>query len=335
MAQPQAHRQPPALVLGAVIAVAVVLFQALLVPLFVAPVAEPEPHDLPVIVAGPAPAASAFADRLTSARPGAFEITTVADAAAADEALRDREAYAAFVVGADGVALHTASGASPTVASLLTQATQQFSGGQPVQVTDVVPTDTNDPRGAGFSSGFLPLAMTSLAIGAVLALVLRKRGPRLLGLATYATLAGLVAAAVLQYWLGVIPGDYLMNAAAIGLFALAAAATVAGLGSLLGRAGVMLGALLVFLVANPLSAVGSAPELLPEPWGAVGQLLPVGAGATLLRSTAYFDGAGGGTAALILAAYALVGLALVAIRRGTRPERPTRASAPEAELVAA
>ncbi|MCW6009083.1 hypothetical protein K1W54_31745 [Micromonospora sp. CPCC 205371] len=335
MAQPQAHRQPPAVVLGVVIAVAVVLLQALLVPLFVAPVAEPEPHDLPVIVAGPAPAASAFAGQLTSARPGAFEITTVPDAATADAALRDREAYAAFVVGPEGVALHTASGASPTVASLLTQATQQLGGGQPVPVTDVVPTDTNDPRGAGFSSGFLPLAMTSLAIGAVLALVLRRRGPRLLGLATYATLAGLVAAAVLQYWLGVIPGDYLMNAAAIGLFALAAAATVAGLGSLLGRAGVMLGALVVFLIANPLSAVGSAPELLPEPWGAVGQWLPVGAGATLLRSTAYFDGAGGGTAALILAGYALVGLALVAIRRAPRGEQPAAASAPATELVAA
>jgi hypothetical protein len=335
MAQPQAHRQPPALVLGVVIAVAVVLLQALLVPLFVAPVAEPEPHDLPVIVAGPAPAASAFADQLTSARPGAFEITTVPDAATADAALRDRKAYAAFVVGADGVALHTASGASPTVASLLTQASQQMSGGQPVPVTDVVPTDSGDPRGAGFSSGFLPLAMTSLAMGALLTLVLRRRGPRLLGLAAYATLAGLVATAVLQYWLGVIPGDYLMNAGAISLFTLAAAATVAGLGALLGRAGVMLGALVVFLVANPLSAVGSAPELLPEPWGVVGQWLPVGAGATLLRSTAYFDGAGGGTAALILAGYALVGLALVAFRRAARPEQPAPASAPEAELVAA
>jgi hypothetical protein len=335
MAQPQAHRQPPALVLGVVIATAVVLFQALLVPLFVAPVAEPEPHDLPVVVAGPAPAAAAFAERLTTARAGAFEITTLPDAAAADAALRDREAYAAFVVGADGVALHTASGAGPTVASLLTQAAQQFGGNRPVPVTDVVPTDADDPRGAGFSAGFLPLAMTSLAAGAVLALVLRRRGPRLVGLAAYATLAGLAAAAVLQYWLGVIPGDYLLNAAAIGLFTLAAAATVAGFGAVLGRPGLLLGALVVFLVANPLSAVGSAPELLPEPWGAVGQWLPVGAGATLLRSAAYFDGAGGGMAALVLAGYAVVGLALVVAGRTARREQPASASTAEAELVTA
>jgi hypothetical protein len=82
------------------------------------------------------------------------------------------------------------------------------------------------------------------------------------------------------------------NAAAIGLFALAASAAVAGLGSVLGYPGIGLGALLVFLVGNPLSAVSSAPELLPEPWGQVGQWLPVGAGGAALRSAAYFDWAG-------------------------------------------
>ncbi|GAA4695087.1 hypothetical protein [Phytohabitans rumicis] len=323
MAQPQTRRQPPALAVAALIALAVVAFQALLVPLFAAPAANLEPRDLPVIVAGPAPAADGLAANLERARPGAFDISTEPDAASADAALRDHEAYAAFVVGADGVTLHTASGASPTVATLLTQATQQLSGGQQVRVVDVVPTDVDDPRGAGFAAGFLPLAMTALAAGALAALVLRSRGQRLLALGTFATLAGLVVSAVLQFWLGILPDNYLLNAAAMSLFALAASATVAGLGSALGKAGVGLGALVVFLVSNPLSAVSAAPELLPEPWGAVGQWLPVGAGSTLLRSTAYFDGAGGGMALWVLAGYAVVGLALVALSRTGRPERVT------------
>ncbi|PSK63153.1 hypothetical protein B0E53_04931 [Micromonospora sp. MH33] len=88
---------------------------------------------------------------------------------------------------------------------------------------------------------------------------------------------------------------------------------MAGLGALFGRAGLGLGALLVFLVGNPLSAVGAAPELLPQPWGAVGQFLPVGAGGTLLRSAAFFDGAGAGRSLAVLAGYALVGLALVLV----------------------
>ncbi|WP_433326244.1 hypothetical protein [Spirillospora sp. CA-294931] len=44
------------------------------------------------------------------------------------------------------------------------------------------------------------------------------------------------------------------------------------------------------LIANPLSAATSAPELLPQPWGALGQALPPrGAMVSLLRSVAYFD----------------------------------------------
>jgi hypothetical protein len=303
------------LLLAALIAVGVVLVQALLVPLFAGPAANLAPRDLPVVVAGPAPAADAVAERLRGEHPGAFAVTTVADGATADEALRDRAAYAAFVVGPDGVALRTASGASPAVAALLTQAAGQLGGDRSVPVEDVVPGDPDDPRGGGFAAGFLPLVMTALLAGAALALAARGRWARLTGLVTFAALAGLSGIAVLQGWLGVLSGNYLANAATIGLFSLAGAATVTGLAAVLGRPGLALGALLVFLIGNPLSAAAAAPELLPQPWGEVGQWLPAGAGVTLLRSTAFFDGAGGGAALAVLAGYAVVGLLLVLVGR--------------------
>jgi hypothetical protein len=321
-----AHRQPPALVRATLIAAAVVAVQALLVGLFAWPAANTEPRDLPVVVAGPAPAAEQLAGRLRTERPGAFDITTVSDAAGADEALRNREAYAAFVIGGDEVALHTASAASPTVATLLTQAAGQL-GGQQVRVTDVVPSDVDDPRGGGFAAGFLPLAITSLALGAALAVVIAGRRGRLFGVVGYAVLAGLVGSLVLQQWLGVLPDHYLANATAIGLFALAASATVAGLGSALGYPGIGLGALLVFLVANPLSAVNAAPELLPQPWGEVGQWLPVGAGGTALRSAAYFDWAGAARSISVLVGYAVLGLALVIAGRSGLGRSPAGAVA--------
>src|SRR5262245_25140888 len=81
----------------------------LLVSWFAWPAREIEPRDLPVVVAGPQPAAAGFATQLANARPGAFKVTVLPDAAAADNALRDRDAYAAFVIGADGMTLHTAS----------------------------------------------------------------------------------------------------------------------------------------------------------------------------------------------------------------------------------
>ncbi|MFG2165801.1 hypothetical protein [Micromonospora chersina] len=317
--------------LAALLASLVVVVQALLVPLFAAPAAHLAPRELPVAVAGPPPATADLAARLAAARPGGFAVTTLPDAAAADRALRDREVYAAFVVGPDGVALHTAPAASPTVAALLTEAAGQLSAGRPVPVVQVVPADPDDPRGAGFAAGFLPLALTGMLAGVLLTVLVARRAVRLAGLLGYAVLAGLAGTAVLHGWLGVLAGDPWREAAAIGLFALATAATVAGLGALLGRAGLGLGALLVFLVGNPLSAVAAAPELLPQPWGVVGQFLPVGAGGTLLRAAAFFDGAGAGRSLAVLAGYALVGLALVLL--GSRSPRisagsPTPAARP-------
>ncbi|GAA3738342.1 hypothetical protein [Micromonospora maritima] len=306
-----------------------VVAQALLVPLFAAPAAHLAPRDLPVAVAGPPPATAELAARLAAARPGGFVVTTLPDAAAADRALRDREVYAAFVAGPDGVALHTAPAASPTVAALLTEAAGQLSAGRPVPVTPVVPADPDDPRGAGFAAGFLPLALTGMLAGALLALLVAGRVARSAGLIGYAVVAGGVGVAVLHGWLGLVDGDPWREAGAIGLFSLAAAGTVAGLDALLGRAGIGLGALLVFLVGNPLSAVAAAPELLPQPWGTVGQFLPVGAGGTLLRSAAFFDGAGAGRSLAVLSGYALVGLVLVLVgrRAGARAGVPSAAPA--------
>ena len=293
------------------IAVLVVTVQAVLVALFAWPAIKTAPRDLPVVVAAPPPAAAALAERLRSARPGAFAVTAVADQAAADAALRQRRAYAAFVLQPDGPALHVASAAAPVVAQLLTQQAQALGGRQPVRVVDVVPTDADDPRGAGFAAGFLPLVLTSMVAGILLIAAVDARRARLAGISVFAVLAGLVGGAVLQYWLEALPGPYLTNAAVIGLLTLAVAGAVAGLGALLGPAGIGLGGLLVFVLGNPLSAVASAPELLPRPWGQLGQLLPPGAGARLLRSSAYFDGAGGTVAAWTLTAWAVAGLALL------------------------
>jgi hypothetical protein len=308
-----AHPPSPAVrAVGIAIGISVLL--GALVSWFAWPAKELAPRDLPVVVAGPAPATAAISQQLATAMPGAFEVTTAADAAAADRALRDREAYAAFVVGPDGVSLHTASGASPTVATLLGQAAQQMGGGRPVTVVDVVPGAPDDPRGAGFASGYLPLVLASMIGGILLAVAISGWRERLIGLGTFAVVAGLVGAGVL-HGLDLITGSYWAAAGAIGLLALAVSATVVGLSAVLGAPGIGLGVLAVFLFGNPISGVAAAPELLPQPWGTIGQLLPPGAGATLLRSEAFFGGAGSAAPLWTLVAWAAVGLLLVAIGR--------------------
>jgi hypothetical protein len=314
------------------VAAGVALLQSLLVLWFAWPAERAAPRDLPIVVAGPDSAASVVAARLREQRPGAFRITTVADAAAADATLRNRGAYAAVVLGGAGVGLHVASAASPTVATLLSQAVQALGNGQPVAVVDVVATPTGDPRGAGFSSGFLPLLLTSLACGVALLLIVRSAALRMTGLLAFAIFAGLAAGGVLHR-LGLLTGAYLPTVGVIALVTLAISATVCGLGTALGNVGVGLGALVVFFVGNPISGLGSAPELLPKPWGAIGQALPPGAGATLLRSVAFFDGAAAARPLWILGSWAVAGLGFVAT--GRLRDRAGRSVAPRDDAGAA
>src|SRR5262245_19753312 len=243
---------PPPLARAGIIAVGVVLLQALLMSWFAWPAKNTAPRDVPVVVAGPPAATAALAGTLSS--EGAFKVTTVPDAASADVALRDRTAYAAFLPGPDGVALHVASAASPTVALLFTQAAQQLGKGAAVPVVDVVGPPAGDPRGAGFTSGFLPLLLTSIAAGIALLFVVRSHAIRLVGVLLFAVLAGLGASAVMHS-LGLMADSYWAAAIAIALLTLAVSATVSGLGALLGGAGIGLGVLLVFLLGNPISGL--------------------------------------------------------------------------------
>jgi hypothetical protein len=305
-------RSPRTAVRALLVVAGVVVLQALLVSWFAWPAKNTAPRDLPVVVAGPPAVTTAFADHLRTGRPGAFAVTTVADAAAADAALRDRDAYAAFLPGPSGLTLHVASAASPTVSTLLIQATQELAAGQPVTVVDVAPGPAADPRGAAFASAFLPLLITSLACGAALLFVIRTHLARPLALVAFAALAGL-ATAYAMHALGVVTGSYLGAAAVIAMIALAISATVSGLGAVLGSAGIAVGALLVVFLGNPISGLTSAPELLPKPWGTIGQFLPPGAGATLLRSVVFFDGAHASRPLWVLAAWIAGGLLLTVI----------------------
>ena len=182
--------------------------------------------------------------------------------------------------------------------------------GQP-RVVDVVPADPDDPRGAALSASLLPLVLAGVAAGVLIGSARRPGLGQAVALVVATALAGLAAVGIAQGWLGVIGGDWPTNAGVVGLTLLAIAAAVAGLRALLGNAGLGLAGLLMVLLGNPLSGVSSAPELLPQPFGFIGQLLPPGAGGTLLRSTAFFDGSAATMPLTVLTAWAVLGLAAV------------------------
>jgi hypothetical protein len=113
----------------------------------------------------------------------------------------------------------------------------------------------------------------------------------------------------------VIEGPWVAN---VGVLVLVVLATVAGLTGLLGRVGLGLAAARMVLVGNAWSGVSSAPELLPGWVGTTGQLLLPGAGAGLLRSTAFFDGATPEGPVGVLIAWAALGLPAIAVAHRRR-----------------
>ncbi|NBE54739.1 ABC transporter permease, partial [Streptomyces boluensis] len=287
----------------------------LLVPAIVAlalwafawPAARTAPRDLPIGVAG-APAAVAGVERQLQQREGAFEVHRYAGEAAARAAIEDRDVYGAVVVGRQGPELLTATAASPVVAQMLQQAvTAQAPPGTQIKVDDVVAAPASDPRGAVLGASVLPMALAGIAAGSVVTLFGLRGVRAALALVGAAALVGIVAAALTHSWLGALTGDWWTEAGALALSTLAVSGAVAGIASLIGTAGIGLGALTVVLIGNPFSGVGSAPELLPEAAGALGQWLPPGAGGSLLRSVSFFDGAQAARPALVLGLWAVMG----------------------------
>ncbi|WP_218005109.1 hypothetical protein [Actinomadura macra] len=308
------------------VAAGAALLQLVMIIAFAWPSARLAPRDVPIVVTGPQ--AAAVADRLGRAQPGAFAIETRRDEAAARAALTDRKAYGAIVTTPSGPRVLTASGASPMIAQQLGQLVQKMAQeqgavaqgtqarsaqSQAPAVQDVVAADPDDPRGAGFGALVLPLIMSGIAASVLLTFAISAPAWRAAGVVVFALLGGFGAAGIAQGWLSLLPGSYLTLAGVMSLSILAVAGTVAGLAAAMGRAGLGVGALLLLFLGNPLSAASSAPELLPQPWGALGQFLPPGAAVTLLRSMAFFDGAGAARALTVLMAWAAAGLALLVV----------------------
>ena len=319
-AQP-AH-EPPAAMRAAGIVVVLTLAIAIIAIAFALPATRSKPQDVPIGVAGPSVAATQLTDQLGRNAPGAFAVTMYSDEAALRRAIANRDVYGGIAIDRQGPLLLTATGASPVVAQLLTQVGSGIAAhtGSPLRTEDLAPPSADDPRGAGLAASALAITLAGMLPAILLVLMLPSQvWTRFVAAVAFAPLVGISLAGLLRYVLGSIDANFWEVAGALTLGILAALLFMLGLGSLFGRAGLAVGALFALLVGNPLSGLTGAPEMLPRGWGDAGQWLPQGATATLLRSTAYFSGAGASTALLVLTCWASVGAGLVIIAALRRP----------------
>ncbi|MFF3563667.1 ABC transporter permease [Streptomyces sp. NPDC002574] len=326
--------------------VALPLVISLAVMAYAWPASRIAPRDLPIGVVGTSAASQNAVEGLAHSKPGGFDFHLYPDQASASSAIKSREVYGAFVVTPGRVKVMEATAASTSVAQLLTTAGQQLAAHAPkfpvqrttssdgphvrsnasktvrrtaprVEVVDIVPIAESDPRGVVFSSALLPLTMCGIAIAALIALS-GTRIPvwrRLIDLVAACAVTGLAAYLIAQGLLGALPHEHVATWAALSLIMLAISSTTVGLITRVGSPGLILSAVLMVFVGNPFSGSTSAPELLPKAVDDIGQWLPPGAGANLLRSTAYFEGNGSAGHIAVLVAWSVLGLASVALGR--------------------
>jgi hypothetical protein len=309
-----------------IIAIVLPMMFVLAVLAFAWPAARLAPRHLPVGIVGTGPGAQQVLSGLTRSDPGGYDVQLYADEASARSAIEDRDIYGAFAVSPSGITVLEASAAGPTVAQLLSTVGQHLAVERaaaaglpqqaiPVRDVDVVPLSASDPRGLVLPSALLPLTICGVIMASIVGLVLafRPAWRQIMALIVVSAAAGLGAYLIAQGFLGALPHEAVATWAALSLTLLAIGATMAGLIALIGAAGLGLGIAAMIFVGNPFSGVTSAPQLLPAPVGTIGQWLPPGAGAELLRSTAYFGGHGAAGHLTVLIVWAVLGLAAIAV----------------------
>jgi len=274
--------------------------------------------DLPLAIAGPPQATNRITSALEAKAPGSFETTTYEQPDQAGQAVKDRQAVGAIAVGANGITVMTASGAGTPYVQLLKGIGAGLEAtGQHVTYEDLAPMTNEDPTGVTITSLALPLAFGG-NVSAVLLITLLRKSPwlRMLGAALMSLASGLAITALLQFGFHTIDGGFWMTTGALTLGIAAISLTVIGAKDLLGYAGLGLGGFLILFISNPLSGIATGPQWLPAPWGEIGQLMPIGAAGTAMRSAVFFNGAGAGQAVIVLTCWALAGLVMSAL--GTR-----------------
>ena len=221
-----AHQPPAALRATGVVGVLAVVI-AIVAIAFALPAARSKPHDVPIGAAGPQAASGQVADILEHNAPGAFDITYYPGEAALRDAIRNRDVYGGISFAPDGRTLLIATGASPTVAQLLSQVGTGIAqhAGVALRTEDVAPPTADDPRGAGLAASGLPITLAGLlpAVALVLVHVLGLQGMQARVLLLCAALPTATNAYVLAVRMG---GDGRTAAVQVTLGTLASMATL-------------------------------------------------------------------------------------------------------------
>jgi len=312
----------PPLVVGLLIVI-------VLIGLIGTAIKNPQPHDIPVGLVGPAPAVQQISSSFATAAPGAFDFTTFASENDARAALDTRTVDGVLILSSASPHLIIAGAAGDGVTGVITAAfTNVFKAqGATLTVETVHPFASGDAHGLILFFVVVATLISTLASQAVLFATGRnlRIGAKLSLIFVYGALVGMTAMGMAA-WIAGGYGDGFWAAAGLdALASIAIGAVVAGLVRLLGTPGIGLAALLMLLsLVSSGGPVGS--QLLPDfyralaPWTTAGQLYGA------LRDALFFDGAALATPIAVLGGWLVVGLLLMVI--GELATRSRKAAVP-------
>jgi hypothetical protein len=311
----------------------VLLVQAAFVLSYVGALHHPRPHDVRIGVVGVSPLPTAVAKQFS------LSITGYPSESAARSAIDHRKIDGAFIAGGGGSTLVVVPAAGTAGAAALSTAFGAAAAALhvPLEVVQAHPLPAGDASG---NVSFL--VVMALIIGGYLASTVAtvftgtatRRG-RLAALAVVAFAGALLTDVFAGPVYDALPtSKFFVLWALFVLVMLAVAYATAALQTVLGAAGTLV-VVVVFVIFGAPASGGTVPSpYLPGFWRTVGPYLPAGAGTTAVRNTVYFDGNGITRSLVVLAAYLVVGAALlIVIRRRRRDVSEAEAEASAAATI--
>ncbi|MEV7503967.1 carboxypeptidase regulatory-like domain-containing protein [Streptomyces sp. NPDC093018] len=297
----------------------------------------PGPHHAHVVVAGRAAARDVDAV-LKRTQPGGFDVTAVARASDARQAVRDRTAVAGFTTGETGAPggrgahpvlfVAKANGASLEQALTTTFTRLVAADGSATHLTvrDVAPTVRADRMGTTLVYFGIAWSVPGYLLATTLlrATTFDRRG-KLLAIAGAAALFSVVGFTV-GAGLGYLPHNPVALFVAF-LLTTAVATFASGLAPFTRRFFPAVGMTLFIVLSIPTSGGAAPAAMLPTFFQYVHAVIPLGNAVEALRSALYFGGAGMLRPVLVLCAWIAAGIALL----GLDARRHRRTALAEAE----
>jgi hypothetical protein len=292
------------------------LIVVVLIGLIGTAIKNPQPHDIPVGLVGPAPAVQQISSSFATAAPGAFQFTTYASEQDARAALDARTVDGALVLGAGNPHLIVAGAAGDGAVGVITAAfTNVFQAqGKALTVETVHPFASGDAHGLILFFVVVATLISTLASQAILLATTKAvgLGLRLGFTVVFGLLVGLTAMGMATWIAGGYGDGFWVAAGLVALTSMAIGSVVGGLIRLLGTPGIGLAALLMLLsLVSSGGPVGS--QLLPDfyralaPWATAGELYGA------LRGALFFGGAALATPIEVLIGWLVVGVVLIGI----------------------